>query len=88
MTDNIKLIPYKEINKKKSCEYYHTNKEVIAEKNKIRYSMLTPEQKKKRVESNKRWYNNLSPEKKEDIKQKRREYNYNRYHNVKIAVSE
>ena len=50
--------------------------------------MLTPEQKKKRVESNKRWYNNLSPEKKEEIKQKRREYNYNMYHNVMIAVSE
>ena len=50
--------------------------------------MLTPEQKKKRVESNKRWYNNLSPEKKEEIKQKRREYNYNRYHNVMITVSE
>ena len=60
MADNIKLIPYKEINKKKSREYYHTNKEVIAEKNKIRYSMLNPEQKTKRVESNKRWYNNLS----------------------------
>ena len=60
MADNIKLIPYKEINKKKSREYYHTNKEVIAEKNKIRYSMLTPEQKTKKVESNKRWYNNLS----------------------------
>ena len=88
MTDNIKMISYKEINKTKSREYYHKNKEVIAEKNKIRYSMLTPEQKKKRVESNKRWYNNLSPEKKEEIKQKRREYNYNRYHNVVMAVSE
>ena len=88
MTDNIKLTSYKEINKKKSREYYHKNKEVIAEKNKIRYSMLTPEQKKKRVESNKRWYNNLSPEKKEEIKQKRSEYNYNRYHNVMMAVSE
>ena len=49
--------------------------------------MLTPEQKKKRVESNKRWYNNLSPEKKEEIKQKRCEYNCNRYRNVMIAVS-
>ena len=88
MTDNIKLTSYKEINKKKSREYYHKNKEVIAEKNKIRYSMLTPEQKKKRVESKKRWYNNLSPEKKEEIKQKRSEYNYNRYHNVMMAVSE
>ena len=46
MTDNIKLIPYKEINKIKS------------------------------------------PDKKEEIKQKRREYNYNWYHNVVIAVSE
>ena len=88
MTGNIKLIPYKEINKKKSREYCHTNKEMIAEKNKIRCSMLTPEQERKRVESNKRWYNNLSPEKKEEIKQERREYNYNMYHNVMIAVSE
>ena len=46
MTDNIELIPYKEINKRKS------------------------------------------PEKKEEIKQKRREYNYNRYLNIMIAVSE
>ena len=44
MTDNIKLIPYKEINKKKSREYYHTNKDVIAERNKIRCSVLTPEE--------------------------------------------
>ena len=41
MTENIKLVPYKEIKKKKSCEYYHSNKEVIAEKNKVRYSMLS-----------------------------------------------
>ena len=50
--------------------------------------MGTPEQKMKRVEINKGWYNNLSPEKKEEIKQKRRECNYDRYHNVMIAVSE
>ena len=63
-------------------------KKWLLQKNKFRYSMLTPEQKKKRVEINKRWYNNLYPEKKEEIKQKRLEYNCNRYRNVMIAVSE
>ena len=42
MADNIKLIPYKEINKKKSREYYHTNKEVIAEKNNNQIQYVNP----------------------------------------------
>ena len=88
MTENIKLVPCKEIKKKKACEYYHANKEVIAEKNKIRYSMLSPEQKQIRQVYNKRWYDKLSPERKEEIKQKRREYNYNKYHNSMVAVCE
>ena len=53
MTESINFIPYKEFKKKKSREYYEANKEVIAEKNKIRYSKLTPEQKKMRQEYNK-----------------------------------
>ena len=41
-------------------------------KNKEKYSMLTPEQKKKdRQEYKKRWYESLSPERKQEIKQKR-----------------
>ena len=35
MTENIKLVPYKEIKRKKACEYYHANKEVIAVKIKL-----------------------------------------------------
>ena len=88
MTENIKLVPYKEIKKKKAYEYCHANKEVIAEKNKIRYSMLSPEQKQTSQVYNKRWYDKLSPERKEEIKQKRREYNYNKYHNSMVAVCE
>ena len=87
MTESINFIPYKEFKKKKSREYYKANKEVIAEKNKIRYSKLTPEQKKMRQEYNKRQHDKLSPERKEELKQIRREYNYNKYHNSMIAVS-
>ena len=86
MTESIKFVPYKEF-KKKSREYYEANKEVIAEKNKIRYSKLTPEQKKMRQEHNKRWHDKLSPERKEELKQIRREYNYNKYQNSMIAVT-
>ena len=87
MTESIAFIPYKEIKKKKSREYYQANKEAISEKNKIRYSKLCPEQKKMRQEYNKCWYDKLSPERKEELKQKQREYNYNKYHNSVVAVS-
>ena len=43
--------------------------------------MLTPEQKKDRQEYKKRWYESLSPERKQEIKQKKSEYNKNRYDN-------
>ena len=87
MTESIAFIPYKAIKKKKSREYYQANKEAIGEKNKIRYSKLCPEQKKMRQEYNKRCYDKLSPERKEELKQKQREYNYNKYHNSMVAVS-
>ena len=67
-------------------EYYHANKVVIVEKNKIRYSMLSPEQKQMRQVYNKRWYDKLSREIKEEIKQKRRECNYNKHHNSMVGV--
>ena len=58
MTDNsqcnIKYIPYKEIVKQKSKEYYHKNKEIIKEKNKNKYNSLSLEEKKKRQEYNKK----------------------------------
>ena len=44
--------------------------------------MLSPEQKQMRQVYNKRWYDKLSPEIKEEIKLKRREYNYNKYHKI------
>ena len=87
MIESINFIPYKELKKKKSRKYYQANKGVIAEKNKIRYSKLIPEQKEMRQEYNKRWYEKLSPERKEELKQIRRECNYNLYHNGMIAVS-
>ena len=41
-------------------------------KNKEKYSMLTPEQKKNdRQEYKKRWYESVSPERKQEIKKKR-----------------
>ena len=48
--------------------------------------MLRPEQKKKRQEYNKWWYDNLSPEREEEVQQKIREYNRNRYHNVMVII--
>ena len=48
MTESIAFIPYKEIKKKKSREYYPANKEAIGEKNKIIYSKFSLEQKKMR----------------------------------------
>ena len=87
MTESIAFIPYKAIKKEKSREYYQANKETIGEKNKIRYSKLSPEQKKMRQEYNKRCYDKLSPERKEELKQKQGECNCNKYHNSMVAVS-
>ena len=46
MTDDFesdtKLVPYKEIIKKKALVYYHANKEVISQKRKERYKQLPP----------------------------------------------
>ena len=67
MTDNsendIKLIPYKEVVKKKALDYYYANREVIIEKIRNRYRALSPEEKK-RYESKREWYDRQSPEKK------------------------
>ena len=46
---NIKLVPYKELGRKKALDYYYANREVIMEKNRNRY---------------RQWYNRQSPEKK------------------------
>ena len=62
MTNNsesdIKFVPYKELARKKALDHYYANREVIMEKNRNRYSALSPEEKKKRYESNRQWYNN------------------------------
>ena len=53
MTDNFdinkKLIPYKEILKKRALEYYYENKEVMSQKRK-KYKQMPPEDKKMIVE--------------------------------------
>ena len=60
MTNNskndIKVVPYKEVVKKKALDYYYANREVIMEKNRNRYRALSPEEIKKRYESNRQWY--------------------------------
>ena len=52
MTDNFdinkKLIPYKEILKKRALEYYYENKEAMSQKRK-KYKQMPPEDKKKIV---------------------------------------
>ena len=60
---NTQYIPYKEILKQRSKEYYNKNKEMIKKKNKIKYDLLTPEDKKKRQDYRKKCYNNLPVEK-------------------------
>ena len=62
--NDIKLLPYQEVARKKALGYYYTNREVIMEKNRNRYRAVSPEEKKKRYESNRQWYNRQSPEKK------------------------
>ena len=86
MSEDIKLIPYKKIIKKKSLDYYYANRDAICKKNRERYSMLNPEQKKDRQEYKKRWHESLSPERKQEIKQKSREYNKNRYDNGLVPI--
>ena len=63
---DIKYVPYKEVVKKKTLEYYYANKEVISEKNKSKYKSLSPEQKKERQKSTKRSLDKELPEKKKN----------------------
>ena len=85
MSEDIKLIPYKEIIKKKSLDYYYANRDAICKKNRKKYSILTPEQKRQdRQEYKKCWYKKeleKKSERKQEIKQKKSEYNKNRYDN-------
>ena len=83
---DIKYVPYKEVVTKKALEYYYANKEVISEKNKSKYKSLSPEQKTKRQESTKRWLDKQSPEKKQELKQKVRDYQKNRFHNHMVQA--
>lgn len=48
--------------------------------------MLTPEEKKVRQEHKKRSYESLSPEIKQEVKQKKSEYNKNRYDNGMVPI--
>ena len=86
MFKDIKLIPYKQIIKKKSLGYYYANRYAICKKSRVKYSMLTQEQKKDRLEYKKRWYDSLLPERKEDMRQKRNKYNKDRYDNGMISL--
>ena len=51
MTNNsvndIKLVPYKEVARKKALDYYYANREVIMEKNRNRHRALSAEKKKR-----------------------------------------
>ena len=68
--NDIKLVSYKELARKKALDYNYANREVITEKNRNRYRALSREEKKKRYESNRQWYNRQSLEKKGEMKQK------------------
>ena len=80
-------IPYKEIAKKRATEYQHKNKEKIKQKNKIKYDLLTSEEKKKRQEYHKDWFNKKCIEKQQELREKARQYNKNRHHNLMVPVN-
>ena len=93
MTNNskndIKVVPYKEVVKKKALDYYYANRGVIMEKNRNRYRALSTEEKKERYLisfSNRQWYDRQSSEKKAEMKQKQKEYWKNRYNNLMVKV--
>ena len=91
MTDNFKnitkLVPYKEIAKKKALEYYHANKEAINQRRKERYKQLSIEDKQKLLEYNRCWFNNQSPERQLELREKARKYHKDRYNNKMVEVS-
>ena len=87
MTDNFdinkKLIPYKEIVKKKrELEYYYENKEAISQKRKEKYKQMPPDDKKSLLS---KWFNRQSFKRRE-IKQKASIYHKNRYDNLMVRV--
>ena len=84
--NDIKLVSYKKVAKKKALDCYYANREVIMEKNRNRYRALSPKEKKKRYEPNRQWYNRQSAEKKAEIKEKRREYCKNRYNKLMVEI--
>ena len=84
---NVQYIPYKEIIKQRSAEYYYKNKEIIKERNKNKYDSLTPEEKKRRQEYRKEWLKKLPIEKQQQLKEKARQYHKNRYNNLIVAVN-
>lgn len=86
LNDDEKFIPYNELVKRRTLEYYHVNKERINQKRKERYANLPSEDKKKLQEYNKQWYNNLLPEKKLEVRIKARKYHKNRYDNLMVRV--
>ena len=55
--NDIKLVSYKELARKKALDYNYANREVITEKNRNRYRALSREEKKKRYESNRQRHN-------------------------------
>ena len=100
--DSIQYIPYKEIVKQKSKdyddknkeiikqkarEYYYKNKEKIQARQKNKYNLLSPEEKKKRYKYNKEWFKKQPIEKQQELKEKAKQYHTNRYYNLMIAVN-
>ena len=90
MTNNLesnkKLVPYREVVKKKALEYYYANKEAISQTRKEKYKQLSREEKKKLQEYNRRWFNNQSPERQLELRQKAKKYHKNRYDSMMVRV--
>ena len=84
--NDVKYIPYKEIAKQKALEYYYKNKEKVGEREINKYNSLSPKQEKKRQEYRKEWFNKLPIEKQQELREKSKQYQKNRCHNLMVEV--
>ena len=75
------------MSKKRTIDYYYTNKEAISQKGKEKYKQMPLEDKIQLLEYNKQWFIRQSPERQREIKQKASIYHKNRYDNMMVRAS-
>ena len=75
------------MSKKRTIDYYYTNKEAISQKGKEKYKQMPLEDKIQLLEYNKQWFIRQSLERQREIKQKASIYHKNRYDNMIVRAS-